>query len=530
MGGTATGTFDINMDDPASPPDSPPSSYDFSLAARYPGAAGNLRITLTPKLGRNVLVGDDSSPPEVSLRGLQVRDTVAVIDTSNTPSIEQGFYDVDQNASGEYTLEGPHGIESITMDQLDPESHEVRRVTVTVEFERPLNRPQQPGAQYAPPEVLDDFTLDPVDSRSLLSHFSQDAPSRHVALYVPFFIAANEVSASSGADLTGADVADSLFRLEEGEASGQTITLTGGSDGRLPGITEFQGSGGREKTGLQAIQDIENVSIVAAPGYSARGAGEDTKSPRIQAVQGALISHCETMKYRIAVLDTPDRITPTEAVSYRGTISSTHAALYYPWVTVFDPISRAELNLPPSGFIAGIYARNDANRGVQKAPANEVVRLAVNMETRVNGAQQDVLNPESVNCLRFFEGRGYRVWGARLTTDDVEYKYVNIRRYLAYLQRSIDQGTQVFVFESNGPKLWENVSRTVENFLRNEWRSGRLLGTTESQAYFVRCDLSTMTQNDLDNGRLICEVGVSLLRPAEFVIFRIGQKLIESTG
>jgi hypothetical protein len=167
---------------------------------------------------------------------------------------------------------------------------------------------------------------------------------------------------------------------------------------------------------------------------------------------------------------------------------------------------------------------------VQKAPGNEVLRLAIGVETRINTAQQDVLNPESVNCIRFFEGRGYRLWGARLTTDDVEYKYVNIRRYLAYLERSIDEGTQVFVFESNGPALWDNVRRTVDNFLRNEWQSGRLLGRTADEAYFVRCDLSTMTQNDLDNGRLICEVGVSLLRPAEYVIFRIGQKLIETGG
>jgi len=286
----------------------------------------------------------------------------------------------------------------------------------------------------------------------------------------------------------------------------------------------------QERSGLKAVEDIEDVSILAAPGYTARIGAEDVTSSRILGVQGLLISHCERMRYRIAVLDTPSPLTPSEAREYRGTISSTYAALYYPWVTIFDPISRRELNLPPSGFITGIYARNDADRGVQKAPGNEVLRLAIGVETRINTAQQDVLNPESVNCIRFFEGRGYRLWGARLTTDDVEYKYVNIRRYLAYLERSIDEGTQVFVFESNGPALWDNVRRTVDNFLRNEWQSGRLLGRTADEAYFVRCDLSTMTQNDLDNGRLICEVGVSLLRPAEYVIFRIGQKLIETGG
>ena len=204
--------------------------------------------------------------------------------------------------------------------------------------------------------------------------------------------------------------------------------------------------------------------------------------------------------------------------------------MYYPWITIFDPLTRTELDVPPSGHVAGIYARNDIQNGVHKAPANEVVRSAVGFEKRINKAQQDVLNPEGVNCFRFFEGRGHRLWGARMATSDNEYKYVNIRRYLAYLERSIDQGTQVFVFENNGSDLWRNVRRTIGSFLENEWRSNRLMGTTPEQAFFVKCDRSTMTQNDIDNGRLICEIGVALFRPAEFVIFRIGQKLLGDTG
>jgi phage tail sheath protein FI len=207
----------------------------------------------------------------------------------------------------------------------------------------------------------------------------------------------------------------------------------------------------------------------------------------------------------------------------RGQIDSTYAAFYYPWVRILDPISNDEIFLPPSGFVCGIYARNDVNRAVYKAPANEVVNLATGFELLLNKAQQDILNPEGTNCFRFFEGRGYRLWGARTASSDPEWKYVNLRRYFIYLERSIDKGTQWAVFEPNGPLLWANVRRTISNFLLNEWQNNALLGDKPETSYFVRCDRTTMTQNDLDNGRLVCLIGVAALRPAEFVIFRIGQ-------
>jgi phage tail sheath protein FI len=209
--------------------------------------------------------------------------------------------------------------------------------------------------------------------------------------------------------------------------------------------------------------------------------------------------------------------------AYRARFDSTYAALYYPWVKVLDPITRAPIALPPSGFVTGIYARNDVERAVYKAPANEVVRLALGFEVTLNKSQQDVLNPEGVNCFRFFEGRGNRLWGARTISSDPEWKYVNLRRYFAYLEHSIDKGTQWAVFEPNGERLWANVRRTVEDFLFNEYQNGALLGDRPERAFFVKCDRSTMTQNDLDNGRLVCLIGVAPLRPAEFVIFRIGQ-------
>jgi phage tail sheath protein FI len=180
--------------------------------------------------------------------------------------------------------------------------------------------------------------------------------------------------------------------------------------------------------------------------------------------------------------------------------------------------------------VAGIYARNDTEHAVFKAPANEVVRLAIDFEQRLNKGQQDVLNPQGVNCFRFFPGRGFLLWGARTISDDPEWKYISVRRYFAYLEHSIDRGTQWVVFENNGPQLWDNVRRTIEDFLLNEWKMGGLLGDKPEQAYFVRCDRSTMTQNDLDNGRLVCLIGVAVVKPAEFVIFRIGQWTAPTTS
>jgi uncharacterized protein len=184
--------------------------------------------------------------------------------------------------------------------------------------------------------------------------------------------------------------------------------------------------------------------------------------------------------------------------------------------------------LPPSGFVAGVYARTDIERGVWKAPANQTVAGALRLQRDVRFGEQEVLNPLGINCIRALPNRGIRVWGARTTSSDPEWKYVNVRRYFLYLEASIDRGTQFAVFEPNGERLWANIRNTISDFLYNEWVSGALLGKTPKQAFFVRCDRSTMTQNDLDNGRLVCLIGVAVLKPAEFVIFRIGQKTADA--
>jgi len=310
---------------------------------------------------------------------------------------------------------------------------------------------------------------------------------------------------------------------------GAVHTLAGGASGGEPGVG-VPTDDGTYAAALEQLRGLEDVSIIAAPGHSS------FSTTNYRAIQRALLSHVALPRaYRIAVLDTPPHLLPGEAREERAQIDSTRAAIYYPWVTVANPLARPgredipkEVNLPPSGFLCGIYARNDTEQTVAKAPANEVVRGALRFESDVNFAQNQLLNPTGVNCLRYFPGRGFRVWGARTAGSDPEIKYVNVRRYLLFLEASIDRGTQWAVFENNGPRLWTNITETVEAFLYNEWVSGNLLGGTPKEAFFVRCDRTTMTQNDLDNGRLICLVGVALLKPAEFVIFRIGQKTADA--
>jgi phage tail sheath protein FI len=332
-----------------------------------------------------------------------------------------------------------------------------------------------------------------------------------------------------GANVSAIALHDALFTGSTTNAAGEPErpwVLAGGADGAEPTDTEYA-------LALQEIAGLEDVAIVAAPGSTAY---TTASADNPQAIANALIAHAEARRaYRIAVLDTPAEQMPSEARTYRGLFDSRYAALYYPWVVVTNPLARAgrediprEIALPPSGAVCGIYARNDVERGVYKAPANEVVRSALRFELDVNFGQQEMLNPLGVNCLRYLSGRGFRVWGARLASSDPEWKYVSDRRYFNYLEASIDRGTQWAVFEPNGQNLWANISQTISDFLYNEWRNGALLGASKEEAFFVRCDRSTMTQNDLDNGRLVCLIGVAIIKPAEFVIFRIGQKTADA--
>lgn len=275
------------------------------------------------------------------------------------------------------------------------------------------------------------------------------------------------------------------------------------------------------RTGLQALRNVEEVSIVAVPGRASA------------AVQQGLIDHCELMRYRFAVLDSRREPADTlaDAQAQRQQFDTKYAALYYPWLSIPDPYpeNAADVHdyaIPPSGHLLGIYARTDIERGVHKAPANEVVRGITGLRRNVTKEQQDILNPYpvNINVIRDFRtnNRGIRVYGGRVITSDPDWKYVNVRRLMIFLEASIERGLQWVVFEPNSEPLWARVSRTVENFLTTVWRNGALEGTRTDEAFFVRCDRTTMTQTDIDNGRLIVQVGVAPVKPAEFVIVRIG--------
>jgi phage tail sheath protein FI len=524
-------------------PDNTVPATALRVLARFPGAAGGRRVRFTLRLGTNALAGEPGAP---RVNGLRDGDVVWISDLQGSPpsppsppAPEGQLYRAERyvEAGGPaWRFHGPGSVSlelsSLVPDPVPEHSDKIRAVSLTLTV-----FPSEPGAL---PEVWEGLGLNPASRPtdeltgirdSVFTVFADEPPNRAQARSLPLVVRAGDQVAD------GLDVIEALFAaasdLEAAvldpestdDARSVDMLLDGGNDGLRPTAAEYEGRADDldDKSGLKAFEDVEDIAIVGAPGFSAGYQTSPARQADGDTIIQHLISHATRMRYRIAVLDCGDGQGIAEVRAMRARHDSTYAAMYYPWVRVLDPVTQREIHLPPSGFVAGIYASNDINRAVYKAPANEVVVGAIGFETLLNKSQQDVLNPEGINCFRFFEGRGFRLWGARTISSDPEWKYVNLRRYFAYLERSIDRGTQWAVFEPNGERLWANVRRTIENFLLNEWQMGALLGEKPDKAYFVRCDRSTMTQNDLDNGRLVALVGVAALRPAEFVIFRIGQ-------
>jgi len=304
--------------------------------------------------------------------------------------------------------------------------------------------------------------------------------------------------------------------------------LTGGNDGFPANSANdndlnpiYEGQPNDEpalRTGLYTFKNVDEINIVAIPGITSKY------------LQQKMITHCEiTMKDRFAVLDPLTGADLNEIKTQRNLFDTSYAALYYPWVYAFDPLTKEYINIPPSGYVCGIYARTDVERGVHKAPANEKINGVVNLEKLngrfrvVNKGTQEILNPIGVNCIRAFPGRGIRVWGARTISSNTLWKYINVRRLFLYIEESIEEATQWVVFEPNNEKLWARVRASITEFLTRVWKDGALMGTKAEEAFFVKCDRTTMTQDDIDNGRLICVIGVAPVKPAEFVIFRIAQ-------
>ena len=307
---------------------------------------------------------------------------------------------------------------------------------------------------------------------------------------------------------------------------GLNVRMGGGADSS--GTVTFnpndyigQDNGPGLRTGLKALEDIEQISIIAAPGITS------------QSVQNELIDQCERLRYRFAILDPLyGTTTPLDDVENQRQLYDTHyAAMYFPNVVNGDPNpatpAGSTIVIPPSGHMAGIYARTDIERGVYKAPANEVILGITDLDLTINKGEQDILNPPpyQINVLRNFrhQGRGLRVWGARCITSDAQWKYVNVRRLFIFVEASLDRGTQWVVFEPNDYPLWARVKQSISNFLTTVWRDGALMGQKVEEAFFVKVDRSTMTQDDIDNGRLIILVGIAPVKPAEFVIIRISQ-------
>ncbi|MEU6069947.1 phage tail sheath subtilisin-like domain-containing protein [Streptomyces sp. NPDC047082] len=292
-----------------------------------------------------------------------------------------------------------------------------------------------------------------------------------------------------------------------------------------PGPAQYLGDSA-DRTGFGGLEAVDEISMVSVPDLMAAYQRGAIDLEAVKAVQLGLIAHCELMGDRVAVIDPPPGLNARQIRVWRQETAgydSKYAALYYPWIKTFDPSSGQTRLVPPSGHVAGIWARNDSERGVHKAPANEVVRGAVDLEIQITRGEQDLLNPIGVNCIRAFPGRGIRVWGARTLSSDPAWRYLNIRRYFNYLEESILIGTQWVVFEPNDHALWARIRRNISAFLVNEWRSGALFGQRPEEAYYVKCDEETNPPESVDVGRVVCEIGIAPVKPAEFVIFRLAQ-------
>jgi phage tail sheath protein FI len=285
-------------------------------------------------------------------------------------------------------------------------------------------------------------------------------------------------------------------------------------------VSRITGEGDMDAA-LKAFELVDDIAIVAAPGLSTDN------------IRSKLVAHCRNMGDRFAILDGPDQTTDLITLTQGSGVPARtdYAAWYFPWIKVFDPVSqkyennpKGTVSVPPSGHIAGIYARVDNERGVHKAPANEAILGALDVTQRLSKAHQDGLNPKGVNCIRVLNDN-ILVWGARTIGGDAnaDVKYINVRRTLLFLRKSIDEGTQWVVFEPNSPALWQKITRNVTAFLTNVWRSGALFGNTPQEAFYVKCDKETNSQSAIDNGQVVTEIGVAIVRPAEFVIFRISQ-------
>lgn len=481
-----------------------------SWRARWPGRAGNVGVTCSVGRSRNIAYMHPDFGPQV--RSAKAGAVVEIVPeaeinqppTGNDPLNANNLRVIRLAADGHQEFVDDNGT-----DSAPGENDHVQLVELTVRVEvndERVDEYNQLGTSTEQKKYVGRFLErdDPADENAVV--WLDFDPT--MAAPQDGFVAARLMQALQ---------ANSVLLDEGHDGAPMTADALNGSPADLDNAAI-------KATGLEALAEIDDIAIVALP--DAGGLGEEVA----RQCADRLIAHAERERYRIAIVDAPQGSSMNEVRAFRSQFDSSYSALYHPWIEIFDPLERPSqgtpprrLLLPPCGFVAGIYARTDIARGVHKAPANETVRGLTRFEANINTPRQEVLNPEGINALRFFEGRGYRVWGARTMSSDPEWKYVNVRRLFIFIEHSIDKSTQWAVFEPNNRRLWDNIRRAVEDFLLVLWRDGALMGEKPEHAYFVRCDRTTMTQNDIDNGRMICLVGVAPVKPAEFVIFRIGQ-------
>ena len=499
------------IDDSQSPPDL------IDLLARWPGAGGTVELTFTVHVSQNVLAGtphnplNPSGPKDPVLRGVRDYDTLWIKQASSSPNPGELYWADNflDPVTKQWNWRFHSEAGTLDLATLVPGTggDDVRIITVSADI-------TYPGA-FPRTDTFDGLTFHPDHPMSLSQFFGTKLASRSRELTVPLIFDPTS-QFNNGPQIARIMMTQSRTAVERGRllrllslnASDTTtdlsilatlgyaqladtdrqiqVVLSGGLDGFKPPSGYYEGTDidPKAKTGLTSLEDLTDVSIVAAPGHSAGGNETTQAMDDMLTVDNLMIAHCEKMRYRIAVFDSADGQDLTDVSLYRAQLDSSYAAIYYPWIRIVDPVTENEIDLPPSGFVAGLYAENDIVTGVHKAPANMVVNLAIGFELMLNKAQQDVLNPVGINCFRYFENRGYRLWGARTISSDPQWKYVNLRRYFAYLEHSIDLGTQWVVFENNNEQLWSNVVRTVSDFLYDEWKSGHLIGDKPEQAIF----------------------------------------------
>ncbi|HZV00313.1 MAG TPA: phage tail sheath subtilisin-like domain-containing protein, partial [Planctomycetota bacterium] len=329
--------------------------------------------------------------------------------------------------------------------------------------------------------------------------------------------------------------------------------LRGGKDG-MGGATgkDFLGwdRGPKDRRGLFAFEDVDEIGLLCAPDLCVVPGGtkkddkplQKTRIQRpekirdereVEAIQQEIVNFCERKKTLFALLDAPPSYDADQVLDWRSRFDSKYAACYWPWLRILDPLATAKRAgapqggvrvVPPCGHVAGLYARSDREQGVHKAPANDVLNDVISLDREVSRDVTDDLAPAGVNCIRAFRGRGIRVWGARTLSSDKAWEHLNVRRLFIMVERSISEGTEWAVFENNDWYLWKAVEREVSRFLAGIWKEGMLLGNVPEEAFWVRCDETTNPPEARNVGELVCEIGIAAVRPAEFIVFRIGQR------